>query len=131
MIIVDASAIVELLLQTNLGKRVGLRLFSSRTEACAPELLQVEVLQVLRRYRLSNELSEIRAAEALQDFHDLPILYYPHRPLLKRIWQLHQNFSAYDAAYLALAEAIGDELLTADRALKNSKLHKARVRVLE
>ncbi len=85
-----------------------------------PVLCDVEVVSGLRRAVLSGELSEGRAAEALEDYADLPLGRHGHLKLLGRIFELRANFSAYDAAYVALAERIGAELLTADASLERS-----------
>ena len=79
-----------------------------------PALCDVEVAAALRRSLLTRRLTARRAAEALDDYLDLPLLRHGHQPLLGRILQLRSNFSAYDAAYVALAEQLSGELLTAD-----------------
>lgn len=119
MIVVDASAVLELLLQTPVAARVSRRMFAPGETVHAPHLLDVEVAQVLRRYAGSREISAKRGAEALLDLADLPINRYPHLALLPRIWQWRNNLTAYDAAYVALAEALDAPLLTCDRALKS------------
>lgn len=129
MIVVDASAVLEVLLQTPAASRVSRRMFDSRETLHAPHLLDVEVAQVLRRYARSGAISPDRGAEALTDLADLPINRYPHFILLPRIWQLRHNLTAYDAAYLALAEALDAPLLTRDRALA-SAVRGVRVEVL-
>lgn len=129
MIVVDASAVLEVLLQTPAGARVSRRIFAPGVTLHAPHLLDVEVAQVLRRYARSGAISSDRGAEALADLADLPISRYPHFVLLPRIWQLRHNVTAYDAAYLALAEALDAPLLTRDRALASAGSG-ARVEVL-
>lgn len=84
----------------------------------APHLLDVEVAQVLRRYERPREISAKRGAEALEDLADLAIFQYPHVFLLPCIWELRHNLTDYDAAYLALAEALDAPHLTRARALK-------------
>lgn len=120
MIVVDASAVLEVLLQTPAAARVSRRIFASGETLHAPHLLDVEIAQVLRRYARSGVISAERGAEALTDLADLPLNRYPHFVLLPRIWQLRQNVTAYDAAYLALAEALDAPLLTRDRALASA-----------
>ena len=93
------------------------RAFSKDETLHAPHLLDVEVAQVVRRYWRAGDVSAARGEEALRDLADLPIHRYPHEPLLGRMWQLRSNVTAYDAAYIALAEGLGAELLTLDKAL--------------
>jgi predicted nucleic acid-binding protein len=114
---VDASAILEVLLQTPAARRVSRVLFAASQTLHAPHLIDLEIAQVLRRYVRSAILSADRGAEALSDFLDLPLTRYPHFILLSRVWQLRHNLTAYDVAYLALAEALDAPLITRDRAL--------------
>jgi predicted nucleic acid-binding protein len=130
VIVVDASAILEVLLNTAAGTRVRRRLFGSRHSFHAPHLLDLEVAQVLRRHWLAGNLSTDRSLEALEDLADLPLRRYPHNLFLPRIWELRHNFTAYDAAYLALAEALRAPLLTRDQALASSSSHRARVELI-
>ncbi|HEV2417703.1 MAG TPA: type II toxin-antitoxin system VapC family toxin [Terriglobia bacterium] len=129
MIVIDASAVLEVLLQTPASPRISRRMFASGETLHAPHLLDVEVAQVLRRYVRSKDILPERGAEALADLASFPINRYPHFVLLPRIWQLRHNLTAYDAAYIALAEALDATLVTRDRALK-SLSSAARVEVL-
>lgn len=117
MIVLDASAALELLLRGTAAEAVAERVFRAGESLHAPYLLDVEVAQVVRRYFLAGELSAERGGEALADLSDLRLERYPHEPLLLRIWELRHNATAYDAAYLALAEALGAPLLTRDARL--------------
>jgi len=117
MIVVDASVVVEVLLGTAAGRAAADRLFARDESLHAPELVDVEVAQALRRYAAIGELKLARAREAIRDLEELPMTRYPHADLLPRIWELRQNLTAYDAAYLALAEALRATLLTRDRGL--------------
>lgn len=130
MIVVDASAVIEVLLGTSAASRVAERLFAEGETLHAPHLLDIEVAQVLRRYALSGVLGPGRGGEALEDLVDFPIARYPHQPFLLRIWELRQNVTAYDAAYLALAEALGVPLVTRDAKLASAAGHSARIELV-
>ena len=83
----------------------------------APELVDLEVASVLRRAVQGDRLDDRRSAQALSDLAALPLRRAPHRPLLARVWELRENVSVYDAAYVALAEMLSIALLTADARL--------------
>lgn len=129
MIVLDASAVLELLLQTAIGLKVAKRIATADETLHAPHLVDLEVAQVLRRRETSRTLSRSRAEQAIADFSDLDLTRYPHSALLPRIWALRKNVTAYDAAYLALAEALDAPLLTTDARLAKSPGHGARVEV--
>lgn len=129
MIVVDASAALDLLLQTSRARELEALLFGGRP-LNAPHLLDLEVAQVLRHQVRIGGLGARRAEEALADFQALPVERYPHHLFLGRIWALRENATAYDAAYLALAEALDAELVTTDRRLADVPGHGARVRVV-
>lgn len=131
MIVLDASVVLELLLATPVGRRLEGRIFDPAETWHAPHLLDLEVVQVLRRYRRSGEISQPRARQALGDLADLPLHRYPHEPFLSRIWQLRDNLTAYDAAYIALAETLDAPLLTRDRRLAGASGARARVEIVE
>lgn len=130
MIIVDASAAIEVLLNTPAGARIAERLFGPGETLHAPHLLDIEVAQVLRRYALAGHLEAARGVEALEDLADLPLIRYPHDLFLPRIWELRHNVTAYDAVYLALAEALAAPLLTCDKALASAPAHGARIELI-
>jgi predicted nucleic acid-binding protein len=117
VIVVDASAVLELLLNTPVGQTVAERITAAGHGLHAPHLVDVEIAQALRRYAREGKLALTEAAEAIDDLHDLDLNRHAHEPLLDRIWQLRENFSAYDAAYIALAEALDAVLLTCDARL--------------
>jgi len=129
LIAVDASALLEVLLRTERGARIEARLLSPGVSLHAPHLIDVEVAQVLRRYAAGQVLTPERGREALLDLADFPISRYPHEPLLPRIWELRHNSTAYDAVYLALAEALPAPLVTTDRRLASVAGHVAQVEV--
>lgn len=117
MIVVDASAVIDLLLRTPAGRRIEARLFDQPVPLHAPHLLDVEVAQVLRRFVARGEVTPGRGAASLRLLDAFPLRRHPHAPLLARIWALRGNLTAYDAAYVALAEALGAVLITRDTRL--------------
>ena len=96
----------------------------------APELIDLEVLSVIRRHALAGRLDDRRAALALRDLEDIPLVRYPHLPLVPRAWALRATVTPYDAVYLALAEALRARFVTADRALEGVRGVRRRVEVL-
>jgi predicted nucleic acid-binding protein len=117
VIVLDASAALDFLLrdETNFAW-VEERLLAGG-QLAAPHLIDTEVAHVLRKHALGGRLDDGRAGEALVDLDELPLERYPARPLLARIWTLRHNLSAYDATYVALAEALDAPLITTDRRL--------------
>lgn len=130
MIVVDASALIEVLLNTSHGSRITERLFDKRDTLHAPHLIDVEVAQVMRRYARAGELAAVRGRQALDDLGDFPITRYPHQPFLPRIWELRDNVTACDAAYVALAEALAAPMITRDAKLAASAGHRARIELM-
>lgn len=127
MIVLDASAAVEWLLQTPAGQRIEQRIYSRHETLHAPHLLDLETAQVLRRLARQGVISARRADEAMSDLLDLRMTRYSHLVLLPRIWQLRHNFSAYDAAYIVLAEKLGAPLVTRDGRLASASGHAASI----
>ena len=128
MIVLDASAAIDWLLQTAAGQRIEQRIYSRSESLHAPHLLDLEVVQVLRRLVREGSVSIHRAEQAIEDLLDLRITRYPHFVLLPRIWQLRNNLSAldlsaYDAAYVVLAEKLGARLVTRDSRLPSASGH--------
>ena len=130
MIVVDASALVELLLDTDEAGTVAARLFEAGDSLAAPHLIDVEAAQVLRRYAQVGEIDGRRGREAIADLASMPIQRYPHDVLLPRVWDLRHNFTAYDAVYVALAEALDAPLVTRDRRLAGTAGHGAEIELL-
>lgn len=97
MIVLDASATVDWLLQTSSGRRIKKRIYARSETLHASQLLDLEVTQVLRRLTQQAIISGTRADQAVRDLMDLRVTRYPHLVLLPRIWQLRTNCSAYDA----------------------------------
>lgn len=117
MIVVDASAVLDLLLNRKVAEALRDRFFQRGQSLHAPHLIDVEVLHVLRRYNRSGEMGDDRAEEAVQNHLALPIERYSHELLAGRMWQLRGNLTAYDAAYVALAEVLQAKLVTTDARL--------------
>lgn len=130
MIVVDASAVLEVLLRTRAASAVEARLFEPTETLHAPYLLDVEVAQVMRRYAAKGEIDGTRGRAALDDLADFPLHRYPHDFLLPRVWDLRNNLTAYDAVYVALAEALDAPLITRDRRLAAAPGHRARVELV-
>jgi predicted nucleic acid-binding protein len=127
VIVVDASALLEALLSTPTGATLEDRLFAPGQTLHAPHLIDVEVAQVVRRYAANRDIDAERGRQALDDLAYLPLRRYRHDLLLQRIWELRNNLTAYDAAYVALAEALDCPLLTTDRRLAAAAGHRARI----
>jgi predicted nucleic acid-binding protein len=109
-VVVDASAVADVLLGAPAAAWLRERLFLRGDALDAPHMLDLEVLQVLRRHRLADE----RAAEAIRQYRTFRINRYPHHWFIARIWEMRSNFTAYDAMYVALAEALRATLITSD-----------------
>jgi len=120
MIVLDASALVELLLDTPSGRAIATRIADPALGLHIPHLADVEVAQALRRYAKAGELDASAAALALEDLSALDLQRHAHEPFLDRIWELRHNLSAYDAVYLALAEVLNAVLLTCDARLSRA-----------
>jgi predicted nucleic acid-binding protein len=131
LIVLDASAALHWLLNAPGASSLVRRVIAAGRSLHAPHLIDLEVAQVLRRYASAGEISSARAAQALDDFRSIPVTRYPHAVLLPRIWQLRSSMTAYDAAYVALAEALDAPLVTTDGKLARSHGHDASIELFE
>jgi predicted nucleic acid-binding protein len=125
MIVLDASVVVELLTNGPMANSLRHDLAESSDAFIIPHLLDVEVASALRKMVAGRRIDSHRSEEFLAGLADLPAERYSHVPLLGRIWELRHNFTAYDAAYIALAETTNSVLYTTDEKL--TKGHRARV----
>lgn len=131
MIVVDASAVLELLLRTDKGIKVQERVLDSGESLHAPQLIDIEVTQTLRRLVNLQEITAVRGKQALDDHVALNIKRSEHKDLLERVWTLRDSVTAYDAAYVVLAEILDAPLITCDSKLARSHGHKARIELVE
>ena len=129
MMVLDASVVVDLLLRAN-ADALEERLLAPQESWHAPYLLDLEVASALRRHTLAGAINHARGRQALIDFADMGITRYAHLDLLPRIWQLRGSVTAYDGAYVALAEALEAPLLTRDRRLAQSSGHRAEIQLV-
>jgi predicted nucleic acid-binding protein len=118
--VLDASALVELILATPTGQLVAARLHDPEEDLHAPHLVDIEVVQALRRYVRQGMIDASAAVVALADLRDLDLQRHAHEPLLDRVWELRENLTAYDAVYVALAEVLDGMLLTCDGPLSRA-----------
>jgi predicted nucleic acid-binding protein len=130
VIVIDASALLELLLGTALGRGVASRVADPRVGLHTPHLADLEVAQALRRYVYDRQLEPDAAGAALRELRALDLERHPHEPLLDRVWALRDNVTAYDAAYVALAEALAAPLLTCDARLARAPGTRARIELM-
>lgn len=130
MIVLDASAAIELILGTVIGGEVKHHLGDEDQTLHAPSLIDIEVAQTLRQFVFHGVMSPRRARDALDDLVDLDLERHHHDMLLPHIWRLRNNLTAYDAAYVALAEILPATLLTCDRAFAASPAVTARIHLI-
>lgn len=130
MIVLDASALVELLLGASLGRTIATRIEDPSLGLHVPHLADIEVAQALRRYVREGELDDASAMVALANLRSLDLERHSHEPLLDRIWELRANLTAYDAVYIALAEVLDSRLLTCDGRLARAPGLAGRVEVV-
>lgn len=114
MIVVDASVLANAIADDEIDGRVAREALRVAKDLAAPDLVDVETVSALRKRWLAGTLTEERFAAAVADLEDLDLDRYPALPLMGRVFELRANLTAYDATYVALAEALGCELLTGD-----------------
>jgi predicted nucleic acid-binding protein len=125
MIVLDASVVVELLTNGVLAESIRSEIAARDESFLVPHLIDIEVMSAMRRLVAGQRIDSHRSRQFLAGLAALPAERYSHTPLIGRIWELRHNFTAYDAAYIALAEATGSVLYTCDEKLR--KGHRARV----
>jgi predicted nucleic acid-binding protein len=129
LVVLDAAAVVEFLLGTPLGHELREPIQAPENDLHLPALCDIEVASALRRALLDRKLTERRASQVLTDYLDLPVTRHGHTGLVARLLRLRDNFTAYDAAYLALAERLSAVLVTGDRALARAVVRHTAVEV--
>ena len=131
MIVVDASAVLELLLRTQKGKKVEARALVSNESLHAPHLIDVEITQALRRLVQLKEITAARGKQALDDHAALHIKRADHEDMLDRLWELRESVTAYDATYVVLAEVLEAPLITCDGKLARWHGHRGTIELIE
>jgi predicted nucleic acid-binding protein len=130
VIVVDASVLANVVGDDGPdGKRARLE-FRSAGDVAAPDLVDVETVAVLRKRWLGKTISAARFADAIDDLEDLAIDRYPTLRFMRRAYQLRDNVTAYDAAYVGLAETLACELLTSDQSLSSAAGPRCPIRLL-
>jgi len=130
VIIIDASLAIDIALATADGWRLQKRVRADGRPLGAPELIDLEVLQALRRQVRRGEIETAQAEDALEILDALPVERFGHQIVSRRVWALRDNLTAYDAVYFALAELLDASLWTRDRKFRNAPGHQARVTIL-
>jgi predicted nucleic acid-binding protein len=130
VIVLDASALIELVLNTPTGQLIADHISDPATSLHAPHLADIEVTQALRSYVREGDIDAETAAIALDDLRALDLQRHAHEPLLERVWEMRDNLTAYDAVYVALAEVLDARLLTCDGRLARAPGISARVLVI-
>ena len=130
MIVADASALFDVLRRRPTAQALEARLLGSGLAVHVPHLLDAEVAQVIRRHAAAGDIGPDRGYELLTDLLNMPLQRHPHDWLLPRVWELRHNLTAYDALYVALAEALDAPLVTRDERLAAAPGHHARVELV-
>ncbi len=126
MLVVDTSAVLEALAARTPAPGLVERL-AQDGDLHGPHLIDTEVLHALRRMSIGRQISDERAADARSDFAELALVRYPHQPLSNRVWELRHNLTAYDATFVALAEALAVPLVTCDARVASASGHTAHI----
>lgn len=130
MIVLDASAAIEVLLRGPAAEKLEARLFAPGETLHAPHLVDLEIAQVLRRFTIGGQMTAAQGAAALDIWRGIAVQRYGHDILMPRVWGLRDTMTAYDAAYVALAEALGAPILTTDAKFDRTPGHRAQVEVV-
>ena len=130
MIVLDTSAALDALIATNPAPGLVERL-TDDGDLHAPHLIDTELLHGLRRLTLGGSISDERAEGARSDFAELSLVRYPHVSLSDRVWELRENITAYDATFVALAEALAVPLITCDGRLASAPGHEAQIELYD
>jgi len=128
--VLDASALVEVILRTPIGSAIEQRIVASAETLHAPHLIDIETTHVLRRYVAKGSIDAKRGREAIDDVASLSLRRYGHAGLLPRVWEMRNNLTAYDAVYVALAQVLNAPLLTCDRRLAAAVGHRAQIETM-
>lgn len=130
MLVVDSSAVLEALAAHDPAPELIERL-ADDGDLHAPHLIDTEILHALRRLLRRRQISTERAHDARTDYAELTLVRYPHEPLNDRVWELRENLTAYDATFVALAEALDVPLVTCDTRLAAAPDSRARIEVYD
>ena len=130
MIVLDASVLANAISDDDADGHRARKELRAAGELAAPDLVDVETTAVLRKRWLAGSISDERFAVAIEDLEDLDLDRYPTLPLMRRAYELRANLTAYDAAYVALAELLGCGLLTGDGRLATSPGPRCAIRLL-
>lgn len=130
MLVVDTSAILDAIAAYEAAPGLVARL-SNDGDLHAPHLIDIEFLHALRGMMMRDEITAERTTDARTDFAETALIRYPHEPLSDRIWELRHNLSAYDAAFVALAETLEAPLVTCDARLASAGGHGAQIELFE
>ncbi len=130
MIVLDASVVLDIVTAVAKGRDIAVRIEQTDDDFIAPHVIDLEVLQALRRQLRLGLIDLARATSAVAILRDLPLTRMSHEPIIARIWELRHNLTAYDAAYVALAELMGAAVWTCDQKFSGAAGHRAQIVVL-